>query len=758
MKIRNRYMDLIIIIAFTISTMIILSIAPFTGNDWLNILLIIPIIFLFTGYVIITILFPLYNDLNPIVRLILSIVISIAIIPEYGYILRYDPFKIFINNFIIFTGTLTLILSVIALIARYRKIKQIKKDELEGPDPLYIYRLRTGYRDLFIAGLLTIFSLSFVYLDFGNIDQIFYIFLTLILPGYSLMTLLFWDIRDFGIIKKSILSLSLSIMLVLGLGALSELFYTISPENTFLLLAVLTMVFLCLAGLRRRKKLKKENDDLKKLKKPVEDEKILIRKVRKDSDIDVPLEGFKIGNRDLDILLLLTFLAVIFSGPSPLSGTILQSFFIIPLILFLPGYALLTVIFPQSMVSQRTWLNLIKFVVGGILLSLLITLLIGVIVFIAPCPFSPLLCIGLIVIVTAILLGLAYIRRRRLSRMKFIKSEITRKRDEKELIHDKDRLRYLKQHEQPIKESVESKIPRKISKFRKLKESFTGRFKFLSNDLFLICLLTVLTIIFVTVPVLNETVVRTVLGLIFILFIPGYSLIAALFPRKQDLDGIERLALSFGLSIAITPLIGLILNYTPYGTRLDPILIALSLVTFLLIAAAYLRRRRIPEDDKFHLNLGVHFQHLKSSFNQESRLDKILSVILIISIILAISATIYIILTPKEGEKFTEFYILGPGGKASDYPTNLTVGETGKLIVGVVNHEYSNVTYNLLVSFNGTPVTSRNITLVHNQKWEQSISFNATNPGTNQKLELLLYKLPDKEKAYRSLHLWVDVT
>ncbi|MDI6644103.1 MAG: DUF1616 domain-containing protein [Methanobacteriaceae archaeon] len=753
MRIKNQYMDLIIIIAFTVLCMIILNITSLTENDWLNIILIIPILFLFTGYGIITILFPLNNDLNPIIRLILSIVISIAIIPEYGYILRYDPFKIFINHFILFTGTLTLILSVLALLTRYRKIKHIKKDEIEGPDPLHIYRIRTSYRDLFVAGLLTLFSLSFVYLNLGMVNQIFYIFLSLILPGYSLMTVLFWDIRDLGIIKKSILSLSLSILLVLSLGVLSELVYTISPKNTFLILAILIMVFLLLAGLRRRKKLKEEEDDLREFKKSDKEEKILIRKIRKDSDNKVQLEDFKHKNRDLDIILSLIFLATIFSGTSPLSGTVLQNLFMIPLILFLPGYTLLTVIFPQAMVSHRRWLNIVKFLLAGIILSLLITLSIGVIVFIAPCPFSPLLCTGLIIIITAVLLVLAYFRRRRLSRMKFIKSEITRKRD------DKDRLRQLEKYEKPIKDSVEAEAPEEISKFdKRIRKPLTGRFKFLSNDLFLISLLTVLTIIFVTVPVLNETVVRTVLGLMFILFIPGYSLIAALFPRKQDLDGIERLALSFGLSIAITPLIGLILNYTPFGIRLDPILITLSLVTFLLIATAFLRRRRIPEDERFHLNLGVHFQHLKSSFNQESRLDKILSVILIISIILAISATIYIIVTPKEGEKFTEFYILGSGGKASDYPTNLTVGQSGKLIVGVVNHEYSNVTYNLLVRFNGTPVTSRNITLAHEKKWEQLITFNATNPGANQKLELLLYKLPDKQKPYRSLHLWVDVT
>ena len=88
------------------------------------------------------------------------------------------------------------------------------------------------------------------------------------------------------------------------------------------------------------------------------------------------------------------------------------------------------------------------------------------------------------------------------------------------------------------------------------------------KDLALVILLTLSCIPFVLIPPLNETPVRIVLGLLLVLFLPGYSLIAALFPGKGDLDGIERIALSFGLSIAVVPLLGLALNYTPFGSRL----------------------------------------------------------------------------------------------------------------------------------------------------------------------------------------------
>ena len=150
------------------------------------------------------------------------------------------------------------------------------------------------------------------------------------------------------------------------------------------------------------------------------------------------------------------------------------------------------------------------------------------------------------------------------------------------------------------------------------------------------------------------------------------SLIAALFPKQGDLDGVERLALSFGLSIAVTPLIGLLLNYTSYGIRLDPILLSLSSLTVLLVAVAYLRRRLTTSESRFRVDFGGFFRTLGGGFSGESRTGKILSVILIISILVAVSATVFVVVEPKVGESFTEFYILGPGGMASDYPTNLT--------------------------------------------------------------------------------------
>jgi len=46
--------------------------------------------------------------------------------------------------------------------------------------------------------------------------------------------------------------------------------------------------------------------------------------------------------------------------------------------------------------------------------------------------------------------------------------------------------------------------------------------------------LTIITILVVILPVINETPLRVVFGLPFVLFLPGYAFIAALFPEAGE--------------------------------------------------------------------------------------------------------------------------------------------------------------------------------------------------------------------------------
>jgi len=83
---------------------------------------------------------------------------------------------------------------------------------------------------------------------------------------------------------------------------------------------------------------------------------------------------------------------------------------------------------------------------------------------------------------------------------------------------------------------------------------------------------------------------RWILGSVFVLFLPGYTTVQALFAGRRELDDIERFALSVGLSLAVTPLVGLLLNYTPWGIRLDPIVLCLSIFTLAMAAIGTVRR------------------------------------------------------------------------------------------------------------------------------------------------------------------------
>ncbi len=79
---------------------------------------------------------------------------------------------------------------------------------------------------------------------------------------------------------------------------------------------------------------------------------------------------------------------------------------------------------------------------------------------------------------------------------------------------------------------------------------------------------------------------RYVFGGLLILFLPGYSLVEFLYAKKKELEGLTRLALSIGLSLAIVPLVGLALNYTPFGIRLVPVALSLTFVTLILLILA----------------------------------------------------------------------------------------------------------------------------------------------------------------------------
>lgn len=277
-------------------------------------------------------------------------------------------------------------------------------------------------------------------------------------------------------------------------------------------------------------------------------------------------------------------------------------------------------------------------------------------------------------------------------------------------------------------------------------------------DLLIMLIWTILTLIFVLNPLLSETVIRVVLGIPMFLFMPGYVLMAVLLPKTNELEGIERIALSFGLSIAAVPLLGLFLNFT-FNTRLLTILLTLCIFTLIFIFIAAFRLGRVPEDERFSVPFDKIQKVITEEFNvSKGKSDKILAWILILSIVLAIGMMIFVILTPKIGEKFTEFYILGPNGKAENYPSQLKYGSNVSVLVGVVNHEYTRVNYTVKVVLDTEILNETGFYLDHNNTWENYISFPPDKEGIEMEIEFWLFKDDDFSSPYRDLHMWVNVT
>jgi uncharacterized membrane protein len=84
-----------------------------------------------------------------------------------------------------------------------------------------------------------------------------------------------------------------------------------------------------------------------------------------------------------------------------------------------------------------------------------------------------------------------------------------------------------------------------------------------------------------------------------VLFLPRSTSIKAPCPTQvpiktstENPDNIERIALSLGMSIALVPIIGLLLNYTPWGIRLTPIVLSLLALTLIFATTAIAREHQ----------------------------------------------------------------------------------------------------------------------------------------------------------------------
>jgi uncharacterized membrane protein len=316
---------------------------------------------------------------------------------------------------------------------------------------------------------------------------------------------------------------------------------------------------------------------------------------------------------------------------------------------------------------------------------------------------------------------------------------------------------------------------------RKLVSAFPGQDHF--QDLVLVMMWLVASVLVVYLPVLNSLPVRIVLTLPLFLFIPGYCFIAALFPRAREIGVAERVALSIGFSLALVSLMGLVLNFTPWGITLDPIVLSITVFTLLVILVTWYRRAHLPVDERFTVSFPALGHSIKKEVlpQNESRTDHILTGILVISVLVAVLTAGFVIVFPQDGERFSELFILGENRTADDYPSFMVEGRDYPMYIGVGNHEDRNVTYTIerwmmleefdtgknLSSVKTMDLTDRqSLTLRNNETRVLPLTLSAGKTEYNR-VEFLLFNetVPGSETAgsdrinasYRHVNLWITV-
>ena len=322
-----------------------------------------------------------------------------------------------------------------------------------------------------------------------------------------------------------------------------------------------------------------------------------------------------------------------------------------------------------------------------------------------------------------------------------------------------------------------------------------------TQDLKLLLVASLLSVVFILIPPFNEiALVRILFALLIIFFIPGYAFISALFPSNREISGIERFTLSVGFSIVIMVFDGFIVSLTEWKFKPNSITISLVILTAIFIILTYISRKRLPEDEQFSFSYIAFIQSLNSDdeiyteveetkhqstemnkrFSASNRkkissvrkknrttltepntnrippeITKALMIAMVLSIIIAGAMFAYAKAT-REKETFTALYILGPDGKAENYPENFSTSNPIKIIAGIENYEHADVNYILQAKLDGIALDEIEVTLGHEDKWEQELVLTPTKfKQGRQKLEFALYKDEVGNFAYRTVHLWV---
>lgn len=295
-------------------------------------------------------------------------------------------------------------------------------------------------------------------------------------------------------------------------------------------------------------------------------------------------------------------------------------------------------------------------------------------------------------------------------------------------------------------------------------------------------------------------VLRVPLGFALVFFLPGYALTAALHPGRDpggqwrgpsdgligggpEPSALERVVLSVGLSVVTVPLVSLVWNFSPQGIAIQRILGSLTAVVVVAAAVAAYRRFRLDAELRFRVPFGRLATDLLAGLKGPTGRQTGLNVVVALLVVVAVVGVGAAVTLPKDGERYTELYLLSEDPASGDltangYPTNFTAGESRDLHVGIGNRETETTTYTVVVKLQRLETSDGERTVVEEttldrfeatvepgrrEQIRRTITPDSAVTGDDLRLAFLLYEGPPPSNptmtnAYREVHVWVDVS
>lgn len=286
--------------------------------------------------------------------------------------------------------------------------------------------------------------------------------------------------------------------------------------------------------------------------------------------------------------------------------------------------------------------------------------------------------------------------------------------------------------------------------------------------------------------VVDVPVVRLLAALPLLFFFPGYAVVTSLYPAAESAfpgeGGVgfgERLALSFGVSVALVPLAGFALwlagHFTPVG-----IAGALDGIVGVGVAVGTVRRLSLAESRRFQLPWDRWRAAFGAAFGGSTLpLDRVLNVLLAASVILAVGTLGYAFVAPSEGETYTNVSLLTENAdgdlEAGDYPTEIEAGTQEELAVAIANEEGTTTSYTVVVRLERVESTADGLSVVEAAELDRfsvevgdgetktiSRGIEPTMTGEDLRLSYYVYEgdapdSPGPASADKHLYIWVSV-